>query len=331
MRGAILRSVKVPVEIENTEKPVPEDGEVVVKLLAAAVNHRDVFIQQGLYGNIQLPCILGSDGVGTITETGNKAQSRLIGQRVVINPTMHWGDNEAYQSKKFRILGMPDNGTFAEYVKVPVENVFSVPSHLTDEEAAALPLAGVAAFRAMFRQGGFMRGERVLITGIGGGVALMALQFATALDAPVHVTSSQTEKIEKAVALGAEGGVKYTNQSWSDNLKNHAGHFDLIVDGAAGDDFGKLAEVAAPGGRIVVYGGTAGKINNLSPQRIFWKQLTIKGSTMGTNEDFENMLKLVADHEIRPVVDEVFPLQDIRQAFERMDSGQQFGKLIIRF
>jgi NADPH:quinone reductase-like Zn-dependent oxidoreductase len=315
MKAAILKSINNEIAIEDIATPVPGEDEVVVKIVSAAVNHRDVFIQQGLYGNIQLPCVLGSDAVGTITETGTNVDAAMVGERVTINPTLYWGESEAVQSRKFRILGMPDNGTFAEYVKVPYENVFRTPSHLSDAEAAALPLAGVTAFRALFRQGGFMRGERVLITGIGGGVALMALQLATAVDAQVYVTSSQTEKIEKAVKLGAEGGVNYTNRNWSDNLKNNAGHFDLIVDGAAGDDFGKLASLAAPGGRIVVYGGTAGKINNLSLQRIFWKLLTIKVSTMGTNSHFENMLTLVQEHTVYPVVHTVFRLEKLHSEF----------------
>ncbi len=330
MKAAVLEAINEELTIKELEKPIPGSGEVLVRLTAAALNHRDLYIREGKYAKILLPCIPGSDGVGIVEDIGPNVGVGLIGQRVVINPSLDWGEQEEYQSRKFRVLGMPDNGTFAQYICIPALNVSQAPAHLSDEEAAALPLAGLTAYRALFRKGGFKRGERVFITGIGGGVALMALQFALALDAQLCVSSSKAVKIEKAVALGANGGVLYTNSEWHKKLLSNFGHFDLSIDGAGGDLFGRLLEIAAPGGRIVNYGGSSGPINHLSPQRLFWKQLIIKGSTMGNAEDFKNMLAFVNEHSLHPVIDSVFPLEEVNQAFERMQEAQQFGKIVLR-
>lgn len=330
MKAAVLEALHEELKIKEKEKPVPQSGEVLVRLTAAALNHRDVFIQEGKYARIALPCILGSDGVGVVEDIGPNVGVALIGQRVIINPSLDWGEHEAFQSRKFRVLGMPDDGTFAQYIRVPAGHVFQAPAHLSDEEAAALPLAGLTAFRALFHKGNFKRGERLFITGIGGGVALMTLQFALAVDAQICVSSSAAQKIEKAVRLGANGGVLYTNSEWHKKLLNNFGHFDLSIDGAGGDLFARLLEIAAPGGRIVNYGGTAGPINQLSPQRLFWKQLVIKGSTMGNAEDFKNMIAFVKNHSIHPIIDSVYPLQDINKAFKRMQEAQHFGKIVLR-
>ncbi len=330
MKAAVLEALHEDLKIKELERPVPESGEVLVRLTAAAINHRDLFIQEGKYAKIALPCTLGSDGVGIVEDIGPNVGVGIIGQRVVINPSLDWGEQEEYQSRKFRVLGMPDAGTFAQYICVPAQNVLQAPAHLSDEEAAALPLAGLTAYRALFRKGAFKRGERVFITGIGGGVALMALQFSLALDAQVCVSSSSTAKIEKAVSLGADGGVLYSNSEWHKKLKSNFGHFDLSIDGAGGDSFARLLEIAAPGGRIVNYGGTSGPIKELSPQRLFWKQLVIKGSTMGNAEDFKNMLAFVNEHSLHPVIDSVFPLEEVNQAFKRMLEAQHFGKIVLR-
>ncbi len=330
MQAAVLNEINRPLEIVEKEIPEAKTGEVLIKLKAAALNHRDLYIQKGQYSRIKLPCILGSDGVGVIEDTGPNVSIGLIGQRVIINPSLDWGEHEEFQSRKFRVLGMPDDGTFAEYIAVPAANVFRAPDFLSDEEAAALPLAGLTAYRALFPKGSMTRGEKVFITGIGGGVALMSLLLARALDAQIFVSSSDAAKIEKAVGLGAEGGVLYTRSEWHKKIQENAGRFDLSIDGAGGPNFSKLAEIASPGGRIVNYGGTAGPIEGLSPQRLFWKQLTIKGSTMGSPEDFEHLLNFVSEHKIKPVIDSVYSLHSINEAFQRMESGQHFGKIVVK-
>lgn len=299
--------------------PLPGKGEAIVSLRAAALNHRDVFITKGLYAGIKFPCIFGSDGAG-----------EWKSQRVVLYPALEWGADPRFQGKNFRILGMPDNGTFAEQISVPKANIFPMPEHLSWAEGAALPLAGLTAWRTLFSRCQLKQGEKVLITGIGGGVALMVLQFAIAAGAQVFVTSSSSEKIEKAVRLGATGGVNYRDEGWDKRLKQEAGGFDIIIDSAAGDGFAAFPGLCNPGARIGVYGGSLGKINGLSMQPVFWKQISILGSTMGSPREFKAMLAFVAKHSIVPVVDSVFPLSEGNAALVKMDSGTQFGKIVLQ-
>ena len=173
-----------------------------------------------------------------------------------------------------------------------------------------------------------MAGEKVLVSGIGGGVALFACQFAPAKGADVWVTSGGEGKISRAIQLGAKGGTLYTRPDWGKVLKSEAGLFDLIIDSAGGDGWSTLVDLAAPGGRIAIYGGTRGAVT-LNPQKVFWKQLDILGTTMGSDEDFSKMIEFVEKHTIRPVVDSVFSLENGLQAFERMDAGKQFGKIVL--
>lgn len=318
MFALLLKALHTPLSYESVSDPEPQKGEVVVALRSAALNHRDVYIRQGLYAGIRCPVILGSDGAG-----------EYRGRPVIINPGMQWGDNAAFQSKDFHILGMPGNGTFAEMVTVPKAQIHPKPDHLTWEQAAALPLAGVTAWRVLFRRCACTPGQRVLISGIGGGAALMAMQFAIATRASVWVTSGSDEKIERATALGAKGGVNYRQSEWDKRLRQEAGGFDIIIDAAGGEGFPALVGLCNPGGRIGIFGGTAGKISQLSPQVIFWKQISIHGSTMGSPSDFKEMLRLVVRQEIVPVVDSVFSLTEGNAAFERMEKGEQFGKIVL--
>ncbi len=319
MNALVLNALHQPLELSEVPDPVPGKGEVVVSLHAAALNHRDVYITQGKYANIQFPSILGSDGAG---------ESR--GRRVLIHPALEWGNDQRIPGKQFRVLGMPDKGTFAERIVVPRSNVYPVPEHLSWEEAAALPLAGLTAWRILFYRCALQPGERVLITGIGGGVALMALQLAVAAGAEVFVTSGSEEKIGQGLVLGAKGGVNYRTEGWDKSLKQQAGGFDVVIDSAGGDGLAALTGLCNPGGRIGIYGGSLGKVNGLSPQIVFWKHLSILGSSMGSPRDFKQMLAFVSKHEIRPVIDAVFPLAAGNEAFKRMDEGSQFGKIVLK-
>ena len=204
-----------------------------------------------------------------------------------------------------------------------------MPEHLDWEQAAALPLAGLTAWRTLFSRCQLKKGEKVLITGIGGGVALTAMQLAIASDAEVYVTSGSSEKIDRAISLGARGGANYQEAGWEKNLKLQSGGFDVIIDSAAGDGFALLPGVCNPGARIGLYGGTLGKVNGLSMQIVFWKQISILGSTMGSPSEFEAMLNFVQKHRIIPVVDSVFPLKEGANAFEKLKSGTQFGKIVL--
>lgn len=319
MKALILEGEKQLLKYRDFESPAPGDGRVVVWIKAAGLNHRDVYVTQGLYPGIRFPIILGSDGAG-----------ELEGKAVIINPSMNWGDNPGFQQKNFKILGLPDHGTFAERALVPASKIYDKPAHLNFEQAAALPLAGVTAYRALFTKCQLKKGEKVLISGIGGGVALMASQLALAAGAEVYVTSGSQDKIDRAIEMGAKGGANYKSAEWPETLKEQAGGFDVIVDSAGGAGFSNFLKVVNPGCRIAVYGGSLGKIQNLSPQIIFWKQVSILGTTMGTDEDFKAMLAFVNRHKIIPVVDSVFDLQDGNAAFKRMDEGLQFGKIVLR-
>lgn len=317
MKALVLTQANSLPVYQETADPVAAEAEVIVDLKAAALNHRDVFVTQGKYANIRFPIILGSDGAGIYE-----------GKEVIIYPALNWGDDARFQAKNFEILGLPRNGTLAEKIAVPANLLYPKPAHLTWAEAAALPLGGLTAYRALFTKGRCQAGDRVLITGIGGGVALFALQFAKAAGAEVWVNSSSAEKIERAKALGATGGVNYKEPDWNKQLEA-AGGFDIVIDSAGGEGFGALLKLCKPGARVVSYGGTIGVVPNFSPQILFWKQLEILGSTMGTAEEFVQMLDFVTKHQIHSIVDQVFSLENGAQAFQRMEAGGQFGKLVV--
>lgn len=331
MKAVVLSEKLAPLRIEEVQKPKPQPGEVLVKISASAFNHRDLWIQKGQYAGLKFPIVLGSDGCGVVEAVGENVSQQLIGSEVIINPSLGWGNDERVQSKQYKILGLPDNGTFAEYVALPSNNVFPKPGHLSHEEAAALPLAGLTAWRALFSRAKCQTGNKVLITGIGGGVALFAFQFALAVGANVFVTSGSDEKIKKAVELGAIAAANYQSESWHSQLAKEHGGFDVLIDSAAGEAFSKLIDLANPGATIVFYGGTQGNIKDLNPQKIFWKQLNILGSTMGSDKDFEQMLSFVNHHQLKPIVDEVFNFEMAQVAIEKMNNKEQFGKIVLRF
>jgi NADPH:quinone reductase-like Zn-dependent oxidoreductase len=331
MQALVLPGVGQPIQLAEVPAPQPGPGEVLVQLKAAALNHRDVWIQKGQYAGLKFPVVPGADGAGIVTQAGEGADPGLVGREVLINPGLHWGnDPRTHNRKTFKILGLPDDGTFAQYVKVPAAYVHPKPAHLTFEQAAALPLGGLTAYRSLFTRAALAPGERVLITGVGGGVAQLAMQFAVARGAQVYVTSGSDEKLDRARAAGAAGGANYKVADWVEALKAQGGEFDVIVDSAAGEGFGKLIDLAALGGRIVFYGGTRGVINGLVPGKMFWKQLSLLATTMGSEADFAAMLRFVAANEIVPVVDKVFPLAEGEAALRYMDNAQQFGKIVLR-
>jgi NADPH:quinone reductase-like Zn-dependent oxidoreductase len=317
-----------------TVKEVPElkleANQAIVQIKAAALNHRDLFIQQGRYAGLKYPIVLGSDGSGIVTDTGSVGDKSWVGREVIIYPSLYWGDSERHQDpNQFKILGLPDDGTFAEYVKVPVKNLFKKPAHLSFEEAAALPLAGLTAFRALFKRSMLQPAQQVLVTGIGGGVALFALQFAVAAGAQVYVTSGSDEKIQKALGMGAKEGINYNNNEWVAQLRQLTPGFDVIIDGAAGKSFDSLLDLANYGATLVLYGATMGNPTDITARRIFWKQLNVMGSTMGSESDFRDLITFVEHHSIRPVVDSVFAFEQGEKALQRMNDARQFGKIVI--
>ena len=321
MKALVLNEVKQPLVLQEMPNPKAGKGQIMVKLKAASLNRRDYWITQGLYPGIRCPVILGSDGAGT---------ADFKERQVIINPGYNWGERQQAQSCDSKILGMPDNGTFAEEIAVPKEQLFPKPEYLSWEQAAALPLAGLTAYRALFIQGKLQSSQTVVITGISGGVACIALQLAVAAGATTIVTSSSQAKIDKALAMGATAGFLYTEEGYASQVNEQFGPIHLIVDGAGGDGYSKLIDMVCPGGRIVNYGATAGMPRKLELRKVFWKQLHLVGSTMGSPDDFAAMLSMVRKHKIEPIIDEVFALSDGNEAFEKMNVSSQFGKLVLR-
>ncbi len=334
MKALVLRDVGKPEHLKNETLDAPGllSGHCLVKVKSASLNHRDWWIVKGLYANIKTPCILGSDAAGIVHAVFDPEHASWIGREVIINPALNWGDSRLHQGKDFRILGMPDDGTFAEFVIVPVRNLVPKPAHLDWNESAALPLAALTAYRAVFTRGNMLPGQTVLITGIGGGVASIALSMALAAGAVVIVTSGSDAKIGQAVKNGAIAGVNYKDSGFTELLNQTAkkyGGIDIVIDGTGGDTWDALLNAVNPGGTIVTYGATRGKPDSLDLRKVFWKQLTLKGTTMGSPDDFSQMIRFVSQHSIRPKIDSVHALEEYRQAFERMSAAVQNGKIIL--
>ena len=321
-----LRVVEAP-------DPEPRDGWAVVALRAAGLNWHDVLVRQGVYSS-PLPLTPGADGAGVRRDTG---------EEVIILPSLWWGDDERAPSDAFEILGDYRDGTYAELVAVPEENLFAKPAGWDWPEAAALGLAGVTAHRALFHRGGLTAGETVLILGAGSGVSTIAVSLAAIAGARVLVTSSSRAKIDRAVALGAAGGVLYTEPEWPARLRALAGDtdgtgggggagggggVDLVVD-SAGLWADSLA-VLNPGGRLVSFGATAADRAAVAVRPFYFGQFTILGTTMGSPRDFAGLLELIGRRpDWRPVVDSVAPLSQAASLHAAMERHQHFGKLVL--
>ncbi|MCO5247479.1 MAG: zinc-binding dehydrogenase [Chitinophagales bacterium] len=317
-------------QVKDVEKPQVEVGRAIVKISAAALNRRDQWIREGLYPKIELPVLPGSDGCGVVQEVGDEQDKKWLNKRVVINPNNDWGDNPNVQARSYHILGMPTKGTFAEYISVPVDRLVEAPKFLTDEEAGALPLGGVTAYNALMNKGQASADKKILISGVGGGVAQFAMQFAIAIGAQVWVTSSKQDVIDKCVEMGAKGGVSYKEHSEIVALSKSIKGFDTIIDSAGGEGIDTLLKSLAPNGRYVLYGATKGLPSTLNLRNIFWNQLAILGSTMGSDQDFVNMVQLVEKYQIKTIIDKVFPLERAVEAFDRIKNTKVFGKIVLR-
>ncbi|HEV2668395.1 MAG TPA: zinc-binding dehydrogenase [Blastocatellia bacterium] len=332
MKAIVLRELGAAenLKLEDAPDPQPGAGEAVVRLKAAALNHRDVFIWQGLYPSIKLPVILGSDGAGEVAAVGEGVDQSLIGQEVVIEPGINWGPSEEAQGRNYSFLGMPEDGTYAELIKIPAENLHPKPGRLSFEEAATLPLAGLTAYRAVATRAKVKAGETVLVTGIGGGVSMFASQIAKQLGARVFVTSGSDDKLARARELGVEGGANYKNPDWGKMITEMTGGGpNVVIDSAGGESLETAVKIIKPAGRIVFYGATTG-LAKIDLYRCFFKQLTLMGSTMGSPREFAAFLKLYDGAQLRPVVDRVFPLAEAAAAHHRMNEGEQFGKVVLK-
>ncbi|MCA6073366.1 quinone oxidoreductase family protein [Fulvivirga sedimenti] len=319
------------ISIVDVETPVPVAGQVLVKLQAASLNKRDQFIREGKYPNLKFPSVLGSDGAGVVESVGPDVDTSWKGREVIINPNQGWGNNPDVQDRSYAILGMPDNGTLAEYVVVNADRLAEKPAHLSAEQAAALPLGALTAYRACFRHGRIKPNENVLISGFGGGVAQFAFQFAMVAGANVYVTSGSADKRKMAISLGASGAFDYKEKDWYKNPWQTKGGFDVVIDSAGGEQINHFLKIMRPAGRIVFYGATNGLPASLDLYRMFWNQLTLQGSTMGNDEEFMDMVRFVTEHKIEPVIDSVRPFDEVLSALDDMSANRKVGKLILKF
>lgn len=324
MKAITISENTEPLALIEKEKPTVGTGECLVKMQSVALNRRDQWIREGMYPNIRLGATLGSDGCGVVVE----GSEEWLGKEVIINPNIDWGDNLEVQSSQYSVLGMPIDGTLAEYIKVPEHRIHKKPTHLTAQQAVALPLAGLTAYRATITKAQASKGKKILISGIGGGVSQMALHFAVAVGAEVYVTSGADWKIEKAVAHGAKAGVNYKNDNWKKELAQF-GTFDAIVDSAGGNNLNQYLKVIKPAGKIVMYGSTTGHPEKLDVFRLFWSQAQIMGSTMGNDNEFIEMLSFIAQHNIIPTIDQVYSFDDYINAFNRFTSKEHYGKIVL--
>lgn len=331
MKALTLRTADGPTAAELLDHalPQPAAGEVRVAIRAASLNHRELWISRGQYPRLELPCTLGADGAGVIDAVGDAVDPALLGQKVVLYPGLNWGSDPRFPSKAFGLLGMPGPGTIAEFVCAPAENAFAKPPNLSFEEAAALPTAAITAWRGLTRKADLMPGERILITGAGGGVATMALLFAVAMGAEAYITSSRDETIEQALAHGARAGFNYRSEGWHKQLLSASGGVDVVFDGAPAAGYSSYMRAVNLGGRIVFYGSTAGAAVTVNAPELFFKHAVIHGTAMGDLTDFAAMLNFVAANRLKPIIDKRFALSEAGAALSYLDQSHRFGKVVI--
>ncbi len=310
--------------LEEAPDPSPGPGEVLIRLRASALNHLDVWIRKGL-PSVPKPRILGADGAGVVEALGDGVSGFEPGQRVVINPGVEAADGAIH------VIGEHGDGTNAELIAVPATNVYPIPDGLSFEDAAAFPLVFETAYRMLVTRAALRDGEWVLLWGIGGGVSTAGLAIARALGAKTIVTSSSDTKLERARELGADAVVNHATGDVKAAVRDATGGrgADVVVDSVGEATWRTSLDVAARDGRIAVCGATSGPNPPAALHRVWWKQLTILGSTMGTKADFEGAYELVASGRALPVVDEVVPLAEIRAAHARLEAGEQLGKIVL--
>ncbi|KAJ2896990.1 zinc-binding dehydrogenase [Zalerion maritima] len=337
--------VYYPLKLNEVPKPTPREGEVLIRLSAAALNHRDLFIRQHLYPAISFDRPMLADGCGVVVEVGPGCSSdgnSLLHKSVVLMPSAGWESDPEGPEGTFAVLGsskLHPAGMAQEYVAFPESQVELAPEHLSFVETAALPLVGLTGWRAFVtKSGNAERGRNILVTGIGGGVALQVLQFAIAMGCNVYVTSGDEAKIERAKTLGAKGGVTYKNARWDKELlallPGDRKYLDAVVDGAGGDIVARTAKILKQGGVISQYGMTLGPKMEWSMAAVL-KNIELRGSTMGSHAEFVEMVKFVKEKKIKPVVSRVVygldNVDGINGLFEDMKAGKQFGKLVVDF
>ena len=319
--------------------PVPGPGQVRVRIRAGALNHLDIFVRNGIPGiPVRLPHVMGSDGAGVVDSIGPGVTQAKPGDEVVLNPGIHCGTcefclkGEHSLCVSFHLLGEHIWGTFAEYVVAPEINAYPKPAGLTWEESAAFPLTFLTAWRMLVTKAKAIPGESLLIIGIGGGVSLAALTIAKMLGLTVGVTSGSTDKIRRAEEMGADFGIDHGSADIARETRKITGKrgVDIVLDSVGKATWKQSIASLARGGRLLTCGATTGPNPEEDIARIFWNQLTVLGSTMGTHAEFAGMLRMFQGGKVRPVVDSVFPLPEAKEAERRLEEKGQFGKIVLR-
>lgn len=327
------------IEYGDLPDPVPGPGQVRVRVRAGSLNHLDIFVRNGIPGiPVALPHVMGSDGAGVVESVGPGVTRVNPGDEVVLNPGVNCGDCEFCRMGEhslcttFHLLGEHVAGTFAEYVVAPAINAWPRPAALSWEECAAFPLTFLTAWRMLVSKARVRPGESLLIIGVGGGVAVAALQIAKLLGLTVFVTSGSGEKLARAKGLGADAGIDHSATDFAREVRKLTGKrgVDVVLDSVGKATWRQSIAAAAKGGRLLTCGATTGTDPQTDLGRIFWNQLTVYGSTMGTHAEFAEMLRIFRDGKVKPVVDAVFPLAKTRDAEQRLEEKRQFGKIVIR-
>ncbi|HEU5139221.1 MAG TPA: zinc-binding dehydrogenase [Bacillales bacterium] len=311
------------VRVADVEDREPGAGEVKIRLKTAGLNHRDLFVPVR-HGTEDSAIVLGSDGSGIVQSVGEGVNGVEAGSEVVINPALGWEKNSPAPPEGFEILGLPDDGTFAEHIIIAAENIEPKPKHLSWEEAGVLPLGALTAYRALITRGRIRSGQTVFIPGVGSGVATFLVQMAKAAGARVIVTSRSGEKRERALALGADRAID-SNADWQAELEKE--EIDLVIDSVGAATWNRSLDALKRGGTMVVFGASAGDEVKVNIREFFYGQYNLLGSTMGSAEEFREMLQFIKRHEIKPVIDKTFELAEAKQAFQRLEAGEQFGKI----
>jgi len=313
-------------KVAEIADPVAREDEVVIALRTAGINRRDISIPNRRGEGLEA-VVLGSDGAGVVESIGAKVKTVAVGDEVIINPALRWIEKSDAPPESFDILGMPDNGTFAEKIVISADQIEAKPAYLSWEEAGVLALAALTGYRAMFTKGNLKESQTVFIPGAGSGVATYLISFAKNIGARVIVTSRSEEKRKQALALGADIALD-TNEDWVQALA--AEKIDLVIDSIGRATFNRSLAVLKKGGRIVVFGATTEDQIDLNIREFFYGQYQLLGSTMGSREELRDMLEHIKKYETRPVVDKVFGLNDAVDAFKYVGESQQFGKVAFK-
>ena len=309
--------------LTEVEKEEPGKGEVRVRLKTAGMNHRDLIILER-HKSSEPPLIIGSDGAGIIDSVGEGVEGVGPGDEVIINPALGWRDKSDAPPEGFEILGHPFHGTFAEYVVIPAENAVPKPAFLTWEEAGVVSLAALTAYRVLFTRAKIKAGMKILIPGIGGGVATLMLQMAKAAGATVFVSSRSEQKCENALELGADKAFS-SNGDWEKALGGEK--MDVVIESVGAATFNKSLSQLRTGGTLVTFGASAGDTVDLNLRSFFYGQYNLLGSTLGSGDEHREMLSFIEEHNIRPVIDQMFDLSDYEEAFGKLDKAEQLGKI----